>query len=100
MRVIVEIDEEIYEHARTKSEDSNDEWNAMRAIANSIPLPANPTNGDVVKAMFPDARILDMSEVGVVQLVWEGIDVFLGESRNFSCDWWNASYKEVKADEI
>ena len=52
------------------------------------------TNGDVIKAMFPNVRILDMSEVGVVQLVWEGIDVFLGESRNFSCEWWNSPYKE------
>lgn len=57
------------------------------------------TNGDVIKAMFPNVRILDMSEVGVVQLVWEGVDVFLGESRNFNCDWYNAPYKESDNDE-
>lgn len=90
MRVIVEIDEEIYEHARIKSEDSNDEWNAMRAIANGIPLPANPTNGDVIKAMFPDFCHLK----GFTDYK----EIVLFELKNLK-DWWNAPYKEIKTDE-
>lgn len=39
MKLIVDISKYIYEHAKEKSEDSNDEWDAMRAIANGIPLP-------------------------------------------------------------
>lgn len=47
------------------------------------------SNGDVIKAMFPNVRIIEMPEVGVVQ-VHDGL---LGESRNFSWDWWNSPYK-------
>lgn len=47
------------------------------------------TNGDVIQAVFPSVRIIEMPEVGVVQ-VHDGL---LGESRNFSCDWWNSPYK-------
>lgn len=34
MKIVIEIDEEIYEHAKDNSTDSNDEYTAMRAIAN------------------------------------------------------------------
>lgn len=33
MKLIIDIPEYIYEHAKEKSEDSNDEWFVMRAIA-------------------------------------------------------------------
>lgn len=39
MKIVIDIPEYIYEHAKEKSEDSNDEWDAMRAIANGTPLP-------------------------------------------------------------
>lgn len=39
MDILISIDEEIYRHAQNVSEDSNDEWDAMRAIANGTPLP-------------------------------------------------------------
>lgn len=34
MKIVIEIDEEIYEHAKDNSTDSNDEYTVMRAIAN------------------------------------------------------------------
>lgn len=33
MKLIIEIPDHIYEHAKNRSEDSNDEYEAMRAIA-------------------------------------------------------------------
>lgn len=78
MKLIIEIDEEIYRHAKDGSEDSNDEWNAMRAIANGTPIPDNATNGDVIMAMFPNVDFVT--------------DVFGGF--NFPKWWWNALYQK------
>lgn len=33
MKIVIEIPDHVYEHAKNISEDSNDEWDAMRAIA-------------------------------------------------------------------
>lgn len=60
-----------------------------------IELTQNTTNGDVIKAAFPNVRIIEMPEVGVIE-VHDGL---LGESRNFSWEWWYTPYKEVKADD-
>lgn len=38
MKLVIDIDEEVVEHAKEQSEDSHDEWKAMRAIANGTPL--------------------------------------------------------------
>lgn len=46
MKLVITIDDDIYEHAKDQSEDSNDEWDAMRAIANGTPLPEH--HGDLV----------------------------------------------------
>lgn len=56
------------------------------------------TNGDVIKAMFPNIRIIDMPDVEVVQVVNEENDIFWGESRNFHYTWWNSPYKEKQDD--
>ena len=39
MKIVIDIPKYIYEHAKEQSEDSYDEWDAMRAIANGTPLP-------------------------------------------------------------
>ena len=39
MKLLIDIPEHIYEHAKEGSEDSRDEGEAMRAIANGSPLP-------------------------------------------------------------
>lgn len=38
MKIVIDISKHIYEHAKEQSEDSNDEWDAMRAIATGTPL--------------------------------------------------------------
>ena len=37
MKLVIEIPDHIYEHAKNRSEDSYDEWDAMRAIAKGLP---------------------------------------------------------------
>ena len=37
MKIIIEIPDHVYEHAKNMSEDSNDEYKAMRAIAKGFP---------------------------------------------------------------
>ena len=39
MKIVIDIPGHIYEHAKEQSEDGNDEWDAMRAIANGTLLP-------------------------------------------------------------
>ena len=39
IQIVIDIPKHVYEHAIERSEDSNDEWDAMRAIANGTPLP-------------------------------------------------------------
>lgn len=38
MKILIEIPEHVYEHAKETSEDSIDETTAMRAIAHGIPI--------------------------------------------------------------
>ena len=38
MKILIEIPENVYEHAIESSEDSQDEFNAMRAIENGTPI--------------------------------------------------------------
>jgi hypothetical protein len=58
MKIVIDIPKHIYEHAKEQSEDSNDEWDAMRAIANGIPLPKGHgrlVDADAFIAMLEDA---------------------------------------------
>ena len=77
MKVLINIGDEIYRHAKDGSEDSNDEWNAMRAIANGTPIPDNATNGDAVKAVFSDT-----------------LDNFCERTTWEWNRWWNAPYQK------
>jgi len=42
MKILIEINNDIYEHAKETSEDSRDEFAAMRAISNGKPLNNDP----------------------------------------------------------
>ena len=88
MNVLINISDEIYRHAKEGSEDSNDEWNAMRAIANGTPIPDNASNGDVIKAMFPNAELYKESDY-VSLTIQDGVYL---EDRDGS--WWFAPYQK------
>ena len=61
----------------------------------AIPIPANATNGDMIKAMFPNAKIVrglyGISGTPLMCLnLGTGYDV---HEMSFVEDWWNAPYR-------
>ena len=57
-------------------------------IAYQINISADATNGDVIKAMFPNAEIS-------LKLYMPSVDIFFGGilMMRASMKWWNAKYK-------
>ncbi len=50
-----------------------------------LTIPDNPTNGDMIKALFPNARYLDCDSCITVTFT-------VHQENWFSKDWWNAPY--------
>ena len=61
---------------------------------NAIPIPENATNGDMIKALFPNVRIDERLEENLSTelniIIVKGID---GGTSPFYRNWWNAPYK-------
>lgn len=59
-------------------------------------IPDNPTNGDVIKAMFPNVHVTDefrlMKPLGTI--LYLSISKF--QEMRVQEDWWNAPYKGVE----
>ena len=61
---------------------------AYAPTINAIPIPEGATNGDMVKMIFPDSKILD---VGDQKRIWlPNHNQYL---INCSLEWWNSPYK-------
>ena len=59
----------------------------IKGMPKVLPIPDNATNGDMIKAMFPNEEIIET----------DGACVYVGVKMRFDKDWWNAPYKrEVK----
>lgn len=66
-------------------------------IYNAIIIPRNATNGDMIKAMFPDAQIdyHEESDLAYITVFPKDCDT----CQDYSYEWWDAPYKaesEVK----
>ena len=61
-------------------------------VKKGTPLPDNATNGDVIKAIFPDAENIRMDNGLPLNFVLE-----FELHRNYK-DWWNAPYKAGDTD--
>ena len=64
-----------------------------QTLKNGTVLSDNPTNGDMIKAMFPAADIATNDKLG------EEGTVFVHHKDHiiiFDLDWWNAPYREEK----
>ena len=57
------------------------------------PLPRNATNGDMIKAIFPDITIIKRGALTCVRNI-DNSDGIVGE-KYFYSSWWNAPYKGV-----
>lgn len=78
------INEYVYEGRTLK------EWIDLMASGKLVIFPNNATNGDVIRAAFPKAEVIEKRAV-----------VMVGISRMivFDLDWWNAPYKAGDTDE-
>lgn len=58
----------------------------------AIPIPDNATNGDMIKAMFPQLKIRILPDMVIV----------FGEDyafqHHYPIDWWNSPYKRGKTE--
>lgn len=54
-------------------------------------LPENPTNGDMIKVMFPKREVIEHDTY--IEVAWgEGMD-------EFDKVWWNCPYKPQESEE-
>ena len=85
MKLIIDIDEEIYKKCKWKNNGVVGlEW-WERAIANGTPIPDNATNGDVIKVLYPNADI-EIHNITVY--------VMFDNVTPFDIKWWNAPYQK------
>ena len=97
MKLMIDIDDEWYNTC--KAIPKGDYNGIMTAIANGIPITENATNGDMIKALFPNIEIYDSEKM---ESVYTGIPFgkYVGANVNCMRDWWNAPYKsEVTKNE-
>ena len=89
MQILIDISKKEYDLVQ-----NGGGYNYLTAINNGTPIPDNATNGDVIKALFPD------------KLIWTGINekyeeigfCHNGKDIVFTTEWWNAPYKRGEID--
>ena len=64
-------------------------YRLINAVQDGTVLPDNPTNGDIIKAMFPNLNSDNGDSIALLD-----IDGFV--ITTFTKKWWNAPYKENK----
>lgn len=92
MKLLIDIPEHVYEHAKESSEDSNDEFDAMRAIANGTQQESSSeipnTCGDAVsrqaaiRAIEALQRPIMREESNYYQFKFSGMSEALGAVEN------------------
>lgn len=89
MKVIIDISDEDFEFNMNCCPDLTDLMVIYNAIRKGKSLPDNATNGDVIKALFPNENIKLSS----------GFYESYSRNISFKYDWWNAPYtKEQNND--
>jgi len=88
MTLIIDIDEKDFHRICQEYISFSDtlEGRGLSAIAEATPIPDNDTNGDVIKAIFPNS---DIEERRTYMKIVEG-DYLLP----CAYQWWNAPYQK------
>ena len=93
MKLIIDIDESLLDGIKSDNFDfarqvvRSFQGTIASSIANGTPIPDNATNGDVIKAMFPNVK----TELGVDKVIFAR---GLNNVTPFSEEWWNAKYQK------
>ena len=91
MKLIIDIDEQHFELLQMAVMNGMGD-NAQKIIAQGTLIPDNATNGDAIKAMFPNAKVddYDYGKDPVIDVY--GIDDT--EYITLRKEWWNAPYQK------
>ena len=87
MRIVIDISEE--EYIRICDEPCTE---LALAVRNGTVFPDNPTNGDMIKALFPLSDYFEMEQIKEVKYV----TVWFHNSKvshDFAWDWWIAPFE-------
>jgi hypothetical protein len=90
---MIDIPEREYERfKKNQKKEYSESMLDVNIIANGTPIPDNATNGDVIKAIFPNTEVddYDYGKDPVIDVY--GIDNT--EYITLRKDWWNAPYKK------
>lgn len=63
-----------------------------KSFQNGVLLPTNATNGDVIKALFPNVAICEVNPVEMDAHIGNGVHFVT----QFDKEWWNAPYEVTK----
>ena len=96
-KLVIEVYDEVLEGIVFKNKNKISLKPSELAILHGTPLPKNPTNGDMIKALFPSIEIADCPKFNEV---YTGIPFGELIGANIDCmrDWWNAPYKRGEED--
>ena len=100
-KVIVDIPDEMWNTLQIGQYQMGYAEYVARYVEKGKLIPSNATNGDVIKAMFPDATISELKskhERTKVAVEW-GFEAIPSYYNLFYQEWWNASYKTESEDE-
>lgn len=92
MHVVIEIPKFVYDMTKAQKKVIDADVDIVgKAIVEGSVLPDNATNGDVIKALFPNGS----------QVKGASIYVMNDNKSNifYNFDWWNALYKAGDSDE-
>lgn len=93
MEIVIKIPEEIYKNKNYIDYFGCSSLTLADAIENGTPIPDNATNGDMIKAIFPNIQISDSE---VMKNVYTGIPYGELIGANIDCmrEWWNSPYQK------
>ena len=90
-RIVIELSEQDYRFACKYPEVLFGSY--AKAIKNGTVLPDNPTNGDMIKATFPDTKV-NTTKYSYVVEVKLPYHTEHDTGLLFDRDWWDAPYRE------
>lgn len=102
MKVLIELDEEVFNEIVSADDDSHLSRAFLKgsylyfkeALQNGTFISNNATNGDMIKAMYPNIESRLDEKTGIMLIKWAD-----GTMKTFKTIWWNAPYKADKGDE-
>ena len=98
MKLIIEVNKEDLDFLRKTFTQNSHDYIPMviknrftDAVLNGTPIPDNATNGDVIKVMFPNAKIVKTDKE---VFLYTGTREKDKDIQIFDTDWWNEPYQK------